>query len=147
MAFNLELKTSGFLAMNLSAMSAGVTVFAFKEKSQTQQNWGIVIIPSISSKRLCKKPDPPLALTVSTQVGSSDKLDEKNISGSLSDQIVNSALKYRAQAPLLDNLLQEIGLNSGDINKLTSPLLSKVKGTVEPSQKETTEDTSATLLH
>ena len=38
--------------------------------------------------------------------------------GSLADQMVNSALKYRAQAPLLDSLLQEIGLKGGDINGL-----------------------------
>lgn len=38
--------------------------------------------------------------------------------GSLPDQLVNSALKYRAQAPLLDNLLQEIGLKHGDVTQL-----------------------------
>ena len=38
--------------------------------------------------------------------------------GSLADQVVNSALRYRAQAPLLDSLLQEIGLKGGDINGL-----------------------------
>ncbi len=35
--------------------------------------------------------------------------------GSLPDQLVNSALKYKAQAPIVDSLLQELGLNSGDI--------------------------------
>lgn len=39
--------------------------------------------------------------------------------GSLPDQLVNSALKYRAQAPLLDNLLQEIGLKHGDVTQLS----------------------------
>ncbi|MBI2381439.1 MAG: flotillin family protein [Gammaproteobacteria bacterium] len=38
--------------------------------------------------------------------------------GSLADQVVNSALRYRAQAPLLDSLLAEIGLKAGDINAL-----------------------------
>ena len=33
----------------------------------------------------------------------------------LPDQLVNSALKYKAQAPIVDSLLQELGLNSGDI--------------------------------
>jgi len=37
-------------------------------------------------------------------------------SGSLADQVVNSALRYRAQAPILDSLLSEIGLKAGDIN-------------------------------
>lgn len=48
----------------------------------------------------------------------------------LSDQVVNSALRYRAQAPLLDSLLQEIGLNGADINGLTQNL-----ATVERSGK------------
>ncbi len=42
--------------------------------------------------------------------------------GSLSDQVVNSALKYRAQAPLLDSLLQEVGISGGDINGITQAL-------------------------
>ena len=36
----------------------------------------------------------------------------------LSDQVVNSALRYRAQAPLIDGLLKELGLSGGDINGL-----------------------------
>ena len=39
--------------------------------------------------------------------------------GSLADQLVNSALKYRSQAPLVDSLLSDIGLNAGDINGIT----------------------------
>ena len=40
----------------------------------------------------------------------------------LSDQVVNSALRYRAQAPLVDGLLKELGLSGGDINGLTQSL-------------------------
>jgi len=43
-------------------------------------------------------------------------------SGNLADQVVNSALRYRGQAPLLDALMSEIGLNGGDINALASSL-------------------------
>ncbi len=39
-------------------------------------------------------------------------------SGSLADQMVNSALRYRGQAPLVDSLLSEIGLKGSDINGL-----------------------------
>ena len=42
--------------------------------------------------------------------------------GSLADQLVNSALKYRSQAPLVDSLLSDIGLNAGDINGITKAL-------------------------
>lgn len=37
----------------------------------------------------------------------------------LADQVVNSALRYRGQAPLIDSLLSEIGMNSADINGLS----------------------------
>lgn len=45
--------------------------------------------------------------------------------GNLADQLVNSALRYRGQAPLVDSLLSDIGLNPGDINGLTRELLGK----------------------
>lgn len=41
---------------------------------------------------------------------------------SLSDQVVTSALRYRAQAPLLDSLLQEVGLSGGSLEDLTKAL-------------------------
>ena len=34
------------------------------------------------------------------------------------DSVVNSALRFRAQAPIVDQLLREIGLDAGDINRL-----------------------------
>jgi uncharacterized membrane protein YqiK len=45
-----------------------------------------------------------------------------NGGGNLADQVVNSALRYRAQAPLLDSLLDEVGIKGGDINGLTAAL-------------------------
>uniref|UniRef100_UPI00398A496F flotillin domain-containing protein n=1 Tax=Neisseria wadsworthii TaxID=607711 RepID=UPI00398A496F len=42
--------------------------------------------------------------------------------GNLADEMVNSALRYRSQAPLVDDLLKELGLNGGDINGLTQGL-------------------------
>lgn len=42
--------------------------------------------------------------------------------GNLADEVVNSALRYRAQAPLLDGLMKELGINGADINGLTSGL-------------------------
>lgn len=41
---------------------------------------------------------------------------------SLSDQIVNSALRYRAQGPLIDKLLKEIGLPAGSLPQVTGDL-------------------------
>jgi uncharacterized membrane protein YqiK len=42
--------------------------------------------------------------------------------GSLADSVVNSALRYRAQAPLIDSLLREIGLTGDDIGKVSNVL-------------------------
>jgi uncharacterized membrane protein YqiK len=39
-----------------------------------------------------------------------------------SDSVVNSALRYRAQAPLVDSLLREIGLQGGDIGQVAKML-------------------------
>ena len=38
--------------------------------------------------------------------------------GSLADNIVSSALRYRAQAPFVDNLLKEIGMSPRDITSI-----------------------------
>jgi uncharacterized membrane protein YqiK len=43
-----------------------------------------------------------------------------NYERSLADQIVSSALRYRAQAPLIDKLLKEIGLPAGSLPQVTS---------------------------
>ncbi|MFN0184402.1 MAG: flotillin family protein [Aquabacterium sp.] len=40
--------------------------------------------------------------------------------GGFADGVVNSALRYRAQAPIVDQLLREIGLEGGDIQRLVS---------------------------
>jgi uncharacterized membrane protein YqiK len=43
--------------------------------------------------------------------------------GGLADGVVNSALRYRVQAPLVDQLLKEIGLNAGDVTQIASSAL------------------------
>jgi uncharacterized membrane protein YqiK len=45
-----------------------------------------------------------------------------NGGGNLADQVVSGALRYRAQAPLLDQLMAEVGLNGGALSGLTAPL-------------------------
>jgi uncharacterized membrane protein YqiK len=45
--------------------------------------------------------------------------------GSFSDNLVNSALRYRAQAPLVDQLLKEIGVDAGDVGSLARGLLGR----------------------
>lgn len=45
----------------------------------------------------------------------------------LTDQLVSSALRYRSQAPLVDSLLNELGLDGSDLNGLTAALHSSPK--------------------
>ncbi|MFM1991695.1 MAG: hypothetical protein RJA99_4652 [Pseudomonadota bacterium] len=43
--------------------------------------------------------------------------------GGFADNVVNSALRYRAQAPLVDQLLREIGIQGGDVGHLATGML------------------------
>ena len=43
---------------------------------------------------------------------------EASHGGNFSDGLVNSALRYRAQAPLVDQLLREIGVQGGELGAI-----------------------------
>jgi uncharacterized membrane protein YqiK len=45
----------------------------------------------------------------------------------IADSVVNSALRFRAQAPLVDQLLREIGVHGGDIGHAANALLDSSK--------------------
>jgi uncharacterized membrane protein YqiK len=51
------------------------------------------------------------------------------------DGVVNSALRFRAQAPLVDQLLREIGLEGGDIQRLTSGVAGALPPAAPPSKE------------
>ena len=46
-----------------------------------------------------------------------------DMGGSFADQVVNSALRFRAQAPLIDEMLKELGIEPGRVGQITSGLL------------------------
>ncbi|OSL97890.1 inner membrane protein YqiK [Escherichia marmotae] len=46
--------------------------------------------------------------------------------GNLAEQALSAALSYRTQAPLIDSLLNEIGVSGGSLAALTSPLASSI---------------------
>lgn len=60
--------------------------------------------------------------------------------GSLSDQIVDSALRYKAQAPLVDNLLKEIGIDGSSMTNLSEALKDHTT-TTKITDKSSTSDT------
>ncbi len=53
--------------------------------------------------------------------------------GGFADGVVNSALRYRAQAPLVDQLLKEIGLNAGDVSQLAQASQTKPVALPKPA--------------
>jgi uncharacterized membrane protein YqiK len=49
--------------------------------------------------------------------------------GGFADNVVNSALRYRAQAPLVDQLLREIGIEGGEVGKLAQSMAASLPKT------------------
>ncbi|MEE9350712.1 MAG: flotillin domain-containing protein [Thiotrichaceae bacterium] len=49
-----------------------------------------------------------------------------NSGASLSDQIVDSALRYKSQAPLVDGLLREIGIDGASISSISNALKNEI---------------------
>jgi uncharacterized membrane protein YqiK len=47
--------------------------------------------------------------------------------GNLAEQAVSAALAYRAQQPILDAVLNEIGIKGGDLNGLIQPVANEFK--------------------
>ena len=60
--------------------------------------------------------------------GSSRRGEGFDGGGNIADNLVNSALRYRAQAPLVDQLLREIGIDGGDVGKLARGMLDRPSG-------------------
>lgn len=56
--------------------------------------------------------------------------------GNLADQVVSSALRYRTQAPLVDTLLKEVGIDGASVNGLTQAVKSAFRP-AEPGNGET----------
>ena len=48
--------------------------------------------------------------------------------GSLADQVVASALRYRSQAPIIDALMKEVGLNSDNLDGFVDHLKDEIAG-------------------
>ncbi|EAY5142535.1 flotillin family protein [Salmonella enterica subsp. salamae] len=58
--------------------------------------------------------------------------------GNLAEQALSAALSYRTQAPLIDSLLNEIGIAGGSLKALTTPLVSSA--TDEINREATVKD-------
>ena len=66
-------------------------------------------------------------------LGGGGRGDATGGGGGFADNVVNSALRFRAQAPLVDQLLREIGVDSGDVGKAARGLLDRGTSAVLPA--------------
>ena len=64
--------------------------------------------------------------------GGGSRVDCGDVGGGLADSVVNSALRFRAQAPLIDQLLREIGVQGGDVGRVAQGLLDRTQGSSGP---------------
>ena len=67
--------------------------------------------------------------------------------GSPTDEVINSALRYRVQAPLIDSLLADIGIDGSNIAKQGGLLreASDLNRIVQDTQKTAASNTPATI--
>jgi uncharacterized membrane protein YqiK len=56
--------------------------------------------------------------------------------GGITDNVVNSALRYRAQAPIVDQLLREIGLDAKDLTYGAASALPPASNERAPKDQE-----------
>lgn len=54
--------------------------------------------------------------------------------GNLADQLIDSALRYRGQAPLVDAVLKEIGIADGDIKGFQKAIQTDIDGQEDPEK-------------
>ncbi|TWT01271.1 flotillin family protein [Reyranella sp. CPCC 100927] len=66
--------------------------------------------------------------------GGGGRGDAADVGGGLADNVVNSALRFRAQAPLIDQLLREIGIEGGDVGRAAHGLLDRGSQAVVPAR-------------
>jgi uncharacterized membrane protein YqiK len=64
--------------------------------------------------------------------GGGGRVDTGDAGSGLADSVVNSALRFRAQAPLIDQLLREIGVQGGDVGQVARGLLDRTQGSSGP---------------
>lgn len=60
--------------------------------------------------------------------------------GNMADQLVNSLLKYRGLAPVVDNILNEVGLEPGSIKGLTKVLDTNTDDIIVPKSSTNSEE-------
>jgi uncharacterized membrane protein YqiK len=78
-----------------------------------------------------------------------DGVNSGNSTRNVTDEVIDSALRYRVQAPMIDTLMKEIGIEGGSLGRMTevlrdakdiSALSREKKSTKEKSPKQSDDD-------
>ena len=115
-----DVDATGQRALNEASNTLSVEQIAMQIKLALIENLPQIIAESVKPM---ENIDDIKIYKVDGLNGGSSSAGEGGGGQGLADQVVNSALRYRAQSPLVDSLLSEIGLKGGDINGLTQGLL------------------------
>lgn len=113
-ARSYEVEAEGKKAINAAANMLSSEQIAMQVRLSLIENLPEIIAQSVKPMEQISDIKILQVNGMGNQVAGGSAETESN--GSLADQVVNSALRYRAQAPILDSLLSEIGLKAGDIN-------------------------------
>lgn len=118
---NYDVEAEGQRAVNEAANLLSAEQIAMQVKLQLIEALPEIIAQSVKP---IENIDGIKIMQVDGLAGANGSSAGEGAGGSLSDQVVNSALRYRSQAPLLDALLQEVGLEGGSVNGLTQAIKS-----------------------
>lgn len=115
-ARSYEVEAEGKKAINAAANMLSAEQIAMQVRLSLIENLPEIIAQSVKPMEQISDIKILQVNGMGAQAGAGTSAAEGDNNGSLADQVVNSALRYRAQAPILDSLLSEIGLKAGDIN-------------------------------
>lgn len=115
-ARSYEVEAEGKKAINAAANMLSAEQIAMQVRLSLIENLPEIIAQSVKPMEQISDIKILQVNGMGAQAGAGTSAAESDNNGSLADQVVNSALRYRAQAPILDSLLSEIGLKAGDIN-------------------------------
>lgn len=119
-----EVDAKGLRALNEAKNILSSDLIAMEVKIKTIENLSEIISESVKP---IEKIDGIKVIQVSGMNGAiadgqTSSTGSSEASGNLVDSAVNGALKYRAQAPILDSIMKEVGLDGSHINGFTQSL-------------------------
>ncbi|MCO4782336.1 MAG: flotillin family protein [Candidatus Cloacimonetes bacterium] len=130
-----EAEAKGIEAVNNAEMILSPDLIQMKLKLALIENVSGIIEQSVKPMEQIDKIN---IMHVEGLGGSNQSNNTKDGATNLADEVVNSALRYRAQSPLVDSLLSELGMNGASLNGLSASVNS-----VPPPQTESTTGVDA----